>query len=97
MTETGIRIPRMQARPPMMAGSNIQHPGQRVPSVSGNVIVEQTGIPRRKMLNDFPHELLLFFDWQRLELGKQFCCGGTHAEILASFGEDVSRGVHPSL
>jgi hypothetical protein len=75
----------------------IQHRGQRVPSVSGNVIAERAGIPRRKMLNDFLHELLLFFDWQCLELGKQFCCGSTHAEILASFDEDVSCGVHPSL
>ena len=75
----------------------IQHRGQRVPSVSGNVIVERAGIPLRKMLNDFSHELLLFFDWQRLELGKQFCCGDTHAGILASLGEDVSREVHLSL
>jgi hypothetical protein len=58
----------------------IQHRGQRVPSVSGNVIVERAGIPRWKMLNDFSHELLLFFDWQYLELGKQFCCGCAHAE-----------------
>ena len=58
----------------------IQHRGQRVPSVSGNVIIERAGIPRWKMLNDFSHELLLFFDWQCLELGKQFCCGCTHAE-----------------
>ena len=40
-----------------------QHRGQRVSSVSGNVIVERAGIPRRKMVNDFSHELLLFLGW----------------------------------
>jgi hypothetical protein len=40
-----------------------QHCGQCVASGSGNVIVERAGIPRRKMANDFSHELLLFLDW----------------------------------
>src|SRR5262245_37199466 len=53
----------------------IQHRGQSVASGGGNVIAEGAGIPGRKMLNDFSHEFLLFFDWQCLELGKQFCCG----------------------
>ena len=43
------------------------------------------------MLNDFSDKLLLFFDWQRLELGKQFCCRGPCAEILASLGKAVIR------
>src|SRR4029450_8562484 len=55
-----------------------QHCGQRIASGSGDVIVKRAGIPRPKMANDFSHELLLFLDWERLELGKQFCCGGTH-------------------
>src|SRR6266480_4402189 len=65
--------------------------GQCVAGGGGNIIVERAGIPRRKMVNDFPHELLLFFDWQRLEVGKQFCCGGTHAKIIKGIGKDVSR------
>ena len=37
--------------------------GQCVAGGRGNVVVERAGIPRRKMVNDFSHELLLFLGW----------------------------------
>lgn len=45
---------------------------------SSRVIIERPRVPRRQVVHYFSHELLLLLDWQRLELGKQFCCSSSH-------------------
>src|SRR5436309_4828752 len=56
----------------------VEHRGQLVSGSSGDVIAQRAGIPRRQVVNDLAHKLLLFFNSQCLELGEQFCCGVTH-------------------
>jgi hypothetical protein len=50
-----------------------EHRGQLVASGGGHVITERAGIPRREVVNDLSHKLLLLLNPQRLELGKPFC------------------------
>jgi hypothetical protein len=57
----------------------MEHCCQRVACGSNRVIIERPRVPRRQMAHYFSHELLLFFDWQRLELGKQFCRSSAHS------------------
>jgi hypothetical protein len=58
----------------------MEHCCQRVACGSHGVIIERPRVPRQQMVHYFSHELLLLLDWQRLELGKQFCCSSAHSE-----------------
>src|SRR5437016_10980243 len=57
----------------------IEHCCQRVACGSNRVIIERPRVPRRQVVHYFSHELLLLLDWQRLELGRQFCCSSAHS------------------
>src|SRR5438552_11026187 len=57
----------------------MQHCCERVACDSNRVIIERPRVPRRQVVHYFSHELLLLLDWQRLELGEQFCCSSAHS------------------
>src|SRR5438876_11856125 len=57
----------------------MEHCCERVACGSNRVIIERPRVPRRQVVHYFSHELLLLLDWQRLELGKQFCRSSAHS------------------
>ena len=60
----------------------MKHCCQHVACNSNCVIAKRPGIPRRQVVHYLSQELLLLLDWQRLELGKQFCRSSAHRERI---------------